>query len=245
MKILRTCVVDDEPLAASLMAKYVNNTPFLSLIGTFSSAQEAVRPIIEDDVDLIFLDINMPQLNGLEFARIIPPTCCIIFTTAYEKYAVESFKVKAFDYLLKPINYNEFLSAATAALKHHEATSTPVVTSENPADRCIIVKSEYRLVQIHLTDILYLEGLKDYVKIYLADGSKVMTLMNMRTLEQALPDDTFMRIHRSYIVNTSHIKIIERNRVLFGSVAIPVSDTYKKQFADYVNSRLIGSATAD
>lgn len=240
---LRTCVIDDEPLAAQLIARYVTDTPFLTLAGTFSSAQEAVRHILSGEIDLVFLDINMPQINGLEFARIIPPSCRIVFTTAYEKYAIEGFKVNALDYLLKPVSYEEFLSAASKAA----ASLTPAKSADEPQpDRTIIIKSEYRLVQIHLADILYLEGLKDYVKIYLDGEQKsIMTLMNMRTLEAELPRGTFMRVHRSYIVNTSKIKVIERNRIIFGNVQIPVSESYKKDFSDYVNSRLIGARSPE
>lgn len=244
MKTLRTCVIDDEPLASQLIAKYVTETPFLSLSGVYSSAQEAVKAVVSGDIDLVFLDINMPQLNGLEFARIIPDTCRIVFTTAYENHAVESYKVNAVDYLLKPISYEEFLMAANKVLRLN--ASTPIPSQKSVNDRTIIVKSEYRLIQIRLGDILYLEGLKDYVKICCDDSSKnIMTLMNMRTLEQELPSEMFMRVHRSYIVNTSKIKIIERNRIIFGNTAVPISESYKKEFNDYINARLVGSARPD
>lgn len=243
MNKLRTCVIDDEPLAAQLIAKYVNDTPFLELAGVFASAQESVKAVLSGEIDLVFLDISMPQLNGMEFARIIPPSCRIVFTTAYEKYAIDGFKVQALDYLLKPISYEEFLASATRALnacqKHPQATASE-------ADRSIIVKSEYRLVQIRLSDILYLEGVKDYVKICLDEGTKpIMTLMNMRTLEHELPAGMFMRVHRSFIVNTSKISIIERNRIVFGNVSIPVSESYKKEFNDYINARLVGVSRSD
>lgn len=238
MNPLRTCVIDDEPLAAQLIARYITDTPFLSLAGSFSSAQEAVRLILSGGVDLVFLDISMPQINGLEFARIIPSSCRIVFTTAYEKYAVDGFKVNAIDYLLKPVSYEEFLGAASKAAASLAST---VSREEKTSDRTIIIKSEYRLLQIHLSDILYLEGLKDYVKICLeGDRKSILTLLNMRTLEAELPRGMFMRVHRSYIVNTSKIRVIERNRIIFGNVQIPVSESYKKEFSDYVNSRLIG-----
>jgi len=239
MKYYHACVVDDEPLAARLITKYISDTPFLHLNGAYSSAQEAIKAVIAGDIDIIFLDINMPQLNGLEFARIIPSSARIIFTTAYEKYAIDGFKVNAIDYLLKPIDYRDFLMAAAKAVKSLEALQPAAI--QTTSDRTIIVKSEYRLVQIHLRDILYLEGLKDYVKIYLDNGEKsVMTLMSLRTLEQELPSDIFMRVHRSFIVNVSKIRIMERNRIIFGNVAIPVSDSYKREFSEYVNARMIG-----
>lgn len=237
MKTLRTCVIDDEPLAAQLISKYVDDTPFLTLTGVFSSAQDAVKAVLSGDIDLVFLDINMPQLNGMEFARLIPSGCRIVFITAYDKYAVDSFKVNAVDYLLKPVAYEEFLSAATKAFNSFNRSSGSAAPR-----KYIIVKSEYRLLQICLDDIVYLEGLKDYVKICLDDGSKnVMTLMNMRTLEQELPEEMFMRVHRSFIVNTTKMKVIERNRIIFGNVQIPVSESYKKEFNEYINSHLVGS----
>ncbi len=237
MKTLRCCVIDDEPLAAQLISGYINRTPFLEDAGTFTSAQEAVRSIIAGDIDLVFLDINMPQLNGLEFARIVPPETRVIFTTAYDKYAVESFKVNALDYLLKPISYEEFYKAALRALHTMQPANTPRKIRHDT----IIVKSEYKLVQITVDDILYIEGLKDYVKICTVNGT-VMTLMNIKTLEQALPADMFMRVHRSYIVNKRRITVIERNRLLFGNIYIPVSESYKQQFTDFVNSHLVGTS---
>lgn len=244
MTILKCCVIDDEPLASQLIASYIEKTPFMQLVGVYASAQEAVKVILEDSVDLVFLDIEMPQLNGLEFAKIIPSTTRIIFTTAYDQYAIQGFKVDALDYLLKPINYEEFLVAAGKAQKW---LSMQLNSTGNGSNRdYIIVKSEYRLVQIPTADILFIEGLKDYVKIYTTDEQKsIMTLMNMRTLEQSLPSSKFMRVHRSFIVNTEKIKVIERNRIVFGNKYIPVSDTYKQAFSDYVTSHLLSQNRDD
>jgi len=236
MKKIRCCVIDDEPLAAQLINSYILRTPYLADAGTFSSAQEAIKKVLDGEIDLIFLDINMPQLNGLEFARIVPPATRVIFTTAYDSYAVEGFRVNALDYLLKPISYEEFSKATTRALhalSDSRATAQPVTDS-------IIVKSEYKLIQILIDDILYIEGLKDYVKIVTTDTT-VMTLMNIKTLERALPTDRFMRVHRSFIVNKRHITVIERNRIVFGKTYIPVSETYKQAFSDFINERLVGS----
>lgn len=238
MKTLRCCVIDDEPLASQLIEAYIQRTPFLESAGTFASAQDAVETILEGGIDLVFLDINMPQINGLEFARIIPSSTRIIFTTAYDKYAIDSFKVNALDYLLKPISYEEFHKAAVRALQIMQ----PEPAANAPRRDTIIVKSEYKLVQIVIDDILYIEGVKDYVKICTA-GSTVMTLMNIKTLEQSLPADQFMRVHRSFIVNKRRITVIERNRIVFGNVYIPVSESYKQTFADFINSRLVGTST--
>ena len=248
MQTLRCCVIDDEPLASGLIRSYIEKTPFLEIAGEFSSPRDAVSTILNNDIDIVFLDIQMPQLNGIEFARIIPADTRIIFTTAYSDYAVEGFRVNALDYLLKPISYEEFLAAARRALawyemKHH-SDSSKTASQVSPADKAgeyIIVKSEYKLVQVRIADILYIEGLKDYVKIYVEGSEKsIMTLLSMKALEQTLPSDTFMRVHRSYIVNLSKIKVIERNRIIFGRTQIPVSESYKDTFAEFIAGRTLG-----
>lgn len=238
MNTLNCCVIDDEPLAGQLIASYIEKTPYLKLLNIFSSAQEAIKPILNGDVDLIFLDIHMPQLDGLEFAKIIPPSCKIIFTTAYDKYAVQGFKVNAIDYLMKPINYDEFIVASNKAL--NLINQQKQLEANLPQNDYIIVKSEYKLIQIATADILFIEGVKDYVKIYLDNGAKsIMTLMSMKTFDHYLSSDIFMRVHRSYIVNKTKIKVIERNRIVFGNHYIPISETYKQAFNDYVNSLTI------
>lgn len=248
MQTLRCCVIDDEPLASGLIRSYIEKTPFLEVAGEFSSPRDAISTILNNNIDIVFLDIQMPQLNGIEFARIIPADTRIIFTTAYSDYAVEGFRVNALDYLLKPISYEEFLAAARRALawyelKHNSGTAR-TVSPTAPADKAgeyIIVKSEYKLVQVRIADILYIEGLKDYVKIYVEGSDKsIMTLLSMKALEQTLPTDLFMRVHRSYIVNLSKIKVIERNRIIFGRTQIPVSESYKEQFADFIAKRTLG-----
>lgn len=240
MITLRCCVIDDEPLAQQLIASYIEKTPFLELIGSFSSAQEAVKTLLEERIDLVFLDIQMPQLNGMELAKIIPPTCRIVFTTAFDRYAIEGYKVNALDYLLKPINYEEFVSAANKAL--HWAVLNRQANEIADQKDYIIVKSEYKLIQIPIANITYIEGLKDYVKIYLDNEAHcIMTLMSMKTLERNLPASRFLRVHRSFIVNTSKIKVIERNRIVFGNTYIPISDSYKQAFIDFIESRSLPS----
>lgn len=233
MLTLRCCVVDDEPLAQELVASYIEKTPFMELVGKFSSAQDSVKTILEEDIDVVFLDIHMPQLNGMEFARIVPRTCRIIFTTAYDRYAIEGFKVNALDYLMKPISYEEFVGAANKALQWVELRRRADELDNNK--RYIIVKSEYKQVQIPIDKIQFIEGLKDYVKIYV-EGEKnaILTLTSMKTIERYLPAAEFLRVHRSFIVNTSKISIIERNRIVFGNHYIPVSESYKQAFNDYV-----------
>ena len=244
MITLRCCVVDDEPLARDLIASYIEKTPFMELVGKFESAKDAVKTILEGDIDIVFLDIQMPQLNGMEFARIVPPKCRVIFTTAYDRYAIDSFKVNALDYLMKPISYEDFVGAANKALQWADMCRR--ADENDNKNNHIIVKSEYKLVQIPIADILYIEGLKDYVKIFV-DGmaSPVMTIMNMKTLERVLPANDFMRVHRSFIVNLSKITVIERNRIIFGKQFVPVSDSYKQVFNDYITTRILSPNQRD
>ena len=232
MRKLRCCVIDDEPLALELIKSYVEKTQFLEFVDAFSSASLAVKTIIESNIDLLFLDIQMAELNGIEFARVVPARCRIVFITAFPQYAVEGFRANALDYLLKPVSYTEFLEAANKAMMWCKL----VENSENVGNeqKHIIVKSEYKLLQIPIDDITYIEGLKDYVRIFLDNGTSVMSLMSLRTMELGLPSSRFMRVHRSFIVQTSKIKVIERNRIVFGKQYIPISDTYKSEFMDYV-----------
>ena len=235
---LNCIIVDDEPLALDLLETYVRRTPFLRLTARCDNAVEALAALDKEPVDLAFLDIQMPELNGLELSRLITHRTKIVFTTAFEQYALEGFRVDAVDYLLKPFNYAEFLRAATKAQHLVE------LERNQSADAChpdsIFVKSDYKFVQIELRHILYIEGLKDYVRIQTdTPQGGILTLMNMKNIEERLPADTFLRIHRSYIVNINQIKTIERNRIVFGKVYIPVSDSYKDRFAEMLEKRSI------
>lgn len=238
MRKIRCCVIDDEPLASALIAKYIGRTSFLECVGEFGSCSEAADTVLSGGCDLVFLDIQMPRQTGLEFARNIPETVMVIFTTAYDRYAVDGFKVNALDYLLKPIEYDEFLLSATRALRRLEGSGQARQADEYP-DR-IIVRSGYRMQQIRVDDIELIEGLKDYVKIYVKGmRNSVMTLMSMKTLERSLSPEVFMRVHRSFIVNTRHISTIERNRITVGEHAVPVSDGYRENFISYVAAHSI------
>lgn len=223
-------IIDDEPLAAGLLKSYVEKTPFLNLIGTYSSAIEAMKDLREHPVQLLFLDIQMPELSGIEFAKILPHETKIIFTTAFQQYAIEGYKVNALDYLMKPISYDDFLKAADKALEWFSVTQKQDTYAR---DRFMFVKSDYKLVRIALDDILYIEGLKDYVRIFLQDGQKIMSLMNMKKLEEYLPRPEFLRTHRSYIVHMSKAQSIDRFRIVFGQEYIPISDSYKEDVLQY------------
>ena len=247
-----TCaIIDDEPLAISLLESYVNKTPFLSLAGKYNSAVNALPILSKEPVDLLFLDIQMPELNGMEFSRILEGDTRIIFTTAFSQYALDSYKVNALDYLLKPISYPDFLKSANKALQwyellregqSHPETTAPGTGSSRTAHtiESIFIKTEYKLMQIELRKILYIEGLKDYVKIYVEDEPRpILSLMSMKSLEDMLPTDRFIRVHRSFSVQPEKIKVIERNRIVFGKEYIPISDNYKQKFMEFLAQRAL------
>lgn len=233
---LSCAIIDDEPLAVELMESYVRQTPFLELQGSFGSGVAAFGMLRDRPVDLLFCDIQMPGLNGVEFSRMLPADTRVIFTTAFSRYAVEGFRVNAVDYLLKPISYADFMAAAQKALEWFELKRR----AGAPADdlRSIFVKTEYRLRQIELERILYIEGLKDYVKIHVEDEPHpVLSLMSLKSLEEQLPADRFIRVHRSYIVQPAKIRTIERNSIVFGRERIPISENYRQAFFDFLSDR--------
>ena len=242
--IIKCAIVDDEPLAVELLASYVNKIPFLELCGKYTNATDALHGIGETPVDLLFLDIQMPELNGLELSKMLPENTRIVFTTAFNQYAVDGFRVNALDYLLKPISYADFLEACNKALQwfqlvqqQQQGESTFAAPAAEEI-KSIFVKSEYKLLQINLDDIRYIEGLKDYVKIYTEQSPHpILSLMNMKAIEQMLPASRFIRVHRSFIVQKSKIREIERNRIVFGDVYIPIGDSYKQAFQDFINAR--------
>lgn len=256
--MMLTCaIIDDEPLAVSLLESYVEKTPFLQLAGKYNSAVQALAELTARPVDLLFLDIQMPELSGMEFSRMLGTGTRIIFTTAFEQYALDSYKVNALDYLLKPIRYADFLQSANKAVQWYElvrkeSTGTAAVEgSEDPVlpisapvspspsqIESIFIKTEYKLVQVELRRILYIEGLKDYVKIFVEDEPRpILSLISMKTLEEMLPADRFIRVHRSFIVQPEKIRVIERNRIVYGKEYIPISDNYKQKFMEFLAQR--------
>jgi len=228
--VINCAIIDDEPLAAGLLKSYVLKTPFLNLIGTYSSALEAMKELRDNPAQLLFLDIQMPELSGIEFAKILPPDTKIIFTTAFQQYAIESYKVSAIDYLLKPISYDDFLKAANKALNWFSSTSRQTATMK---ERFMFIRAEHKLVRISFDDILYIEGLKDYVRFYLEDGSKMMSLISLKTVEGYLPYPEFLRVHRSYIVHSPKIKQVDRLRLFIDDIQIPISETYRDEVLNY------------
>ncbi len=238
--MIRTIAIDDEPLALQLVTGYISKTPFLELLSGFDNPLDAIEFLEDNPVDLIFLDIKMPDLTGIEFARILENPPKIIFTTAYEKYALQGFKLEAVDYLLKPFSYEEFLKAAKKADKLIRLENTEQHEEIEANNEFLFLKSDYKIRRINFNEITYIEGLKDYVKVYLQNEPKpILSINTLKTLEAKLPELKFMRVHRSFIVNLDKIDTIERSRIVFGSVYIPVSEQYKEKFQQYLDQNFL------
>lgn len=243
MKKITCLIADDEPMALSLIESYVLKTPFLELKAKCNSAIKAMEFLETDsDIDLFFLDIQMPDLTGLEFSRLLPATSKVVFTTAFDQYAIEGYKVNALDYLLKPFDYNEFLNAAQKARNYFESNSFQNNENQqnNKNSDFIFVKSEYRQIKINFSEILYIEGLKDYVKIYTSSHPRpILTLMSLKKLEEELPSEQFMRVHRSYIISLEKIEAIERNHVVIKDGFITIAPNYKDILMEYIKGKSI------
>ncbi len=236
--MIRAIAIDDEPLALQLVTGYIKKTPFLELAGEFDNPISAMEFLDRTTVDLIFLDIQMPDLIGTEFARILDNGPKIVFTTAFEKYALEGFRLEAVDYLLKPFGYDEFLMAAQKARKLLELEQKATIIEAN--NEFLFLKSDYKIRRINFNDILYIEGLKDYIKVFLVNEPKpILSLNTLKTVEAKLPASKFMRVHRSFIVNLNRIQTVERMRIVFGNVYIPVSDQYKDKFQEFLDKNFL------
>ena len=238
--IIKCLAIDDEPLALGMMSTYISRTPFLELKGACRSGFDAMEILSNQNIDLLFVDINMPDINGLDFVRSLHFKPKIIFTTAFSEYAVEGFKLDALDYLLKPIGYDDFLRAANKARDHFDTLASNS-KRDTQHDDYLFIKAEYKIVKLKLDDIIYIEGMREYVRIHQSNGKSLMPLMSLRILEEQLPKEKFMRVHRSYIVNLEKITTVEHNRIIFdGRVYIPVSDQYKEFFNAYLSSHSLG-----
>ena len=237
--MISTIAIDDEPLALQLVEGYIRRTPFLELAGLFDNPISAMELLENHPVELVFLDIQMPDLSGTEFARTLTSATKIIFTTAHEHYALEGFKLEAVDYLLKPFGYEEFLVAAQKARKLI-GLEQKHLTGIETNDKFLFLKSDYKIRRINFNDILYIEGMKDYVKVYLKNEPKpVLSINSLKAIESKLPESRFMRIHRSFIINLDKVEIVERSRIVFGKVYIPVSDPYKNRFQQFLDENFL------
>ena len=221
-----TCIaIDDEPLSLEIISDYVSKVSFLDLKGTFTDPFKATEVLKNEKIDLLFLDIEMPDLNGMQYVRSLKQQPMVIFTTAYNQYAVEGFDMDAIDYLLKPIEFERFFKAVNKAYDYHRYTTN----QQQQEGNYIFVKSDYQIKKINIDDITHVEGLDDYIKIYCGENF-ILTLMTMKTILSKLPSQRFIRVHRSYIVSLPHIDSIQRNRIKIGNILIPVSESYSKEF---------------
>ena len=237
--MISTIAIDDEPLALKLITGYISKTPFLELAKTFDNPLSVLEYLENETVDLIFADIQMPDLSGTDFVRQLIEGPKIIFTTAFDHYAIEGFKLNAVDYLLKPFSYEEFLIAAQKAKRilDLEQKALPQIEANK---EFLFLKSEYKIRRINFNDILYIEGLKDYIKVFVINEDKpILSISTLKMVESKLPIQHFMRVHRSFIVNLNKVNTIERSRIVFGKVYIPISEQYKDSFQSFLDRNFL------
>lgn len=228
--MIRCVIVDDEPLALELIKSYVEKTSFLELAGSFLRASDAMNMLQQEPVDLLFLDIQMPDITGIEAASSIDTfRTKVVFITAFDNFALDGFRVNAVDYLLKPIGYPDFFRSAIKVRKLIENSADSQIKGS------LVVRADYRLIKIKYQEILYLESVRDYVMIYLENGTFVKTHTTLKGIEHSLPLPPFLRVHRSFIVNLERIKVLERNCILFGKQRVPVSEAYKEELMQKLN----------
>ncbi|KQO34766.1 two-component system response regulator [Flavobacterium sp. Leaf82] len=237
---MKCVIIDDEPLAVELLEDFVRKIDSLELLTTFNNAIDAVSFINQNNVDLIFLDIQMPHFSGIDFLNTIEKKPLVIFTTAFSDYAVEGFNLGAVDYLVKPIPFHRFLKSVVRAQQIlNPAANVQAISESTTAPELeqdfMFVRAEYENVKMNFSDILFIEGLKDYVKIYTTDNKFTLTLISLIKLENLLSSKGFSRIHRSYIINIKHVKSIQKNKVLISDKRIPISESYKSAFFERIN----------
>ena len=239
--MIKVLAIDDEPLALRQLVTYIQKVPFLELAGQCQSAVEARKLLDSEPIDAIFCDINMPDLNGMDFVKQLVAPPLIVFTTAYSEYAIEGYKVDAVDYLLKPFGLQDFMRAANKLKARMAPADPPQMGEASEGAKSIFVKTDYRVVKVAFDDIRYIEGMSEYLKLHLRGGQKpIITLLAMKTLEERLPKN-FMRIHRSYIINLNDIKEVNKNRaILDADTYLPIGDSYKEQFNQYIERNFLG-----
>jgi DNA-binding LytR/AlgR family response regulator len=233
--VINCLAIDDEPLALKQIGSYIKKTPFLEPVALCRNAFEAMEFLKEGRVDLMFVDISMPDLSGMDFVKSLSVKPYIVFTTAYSEYAIDGFRVEATDYLLKPIGFADFLKAVNK-VRSIIVLKSPKADSPIQSPDHIFVKSGYKLVRVELPDIEYIESMHEYISIHRAGEKPLMTLVSLKSIENQLPAEKFIRVHRSFIVNKDKIKVIERNRIVFDkNVYVPVGDQYKDKFQEFLN----------
>ena len=238
--MIRTIAIDDEPLALQQLAAYIKKTPYLELVATCQSAAEAQAVLQGEPVDVLFTDINMPDLSGMDFVRSLDNPPLVVFTTAYSEYALDGYKVNAVDYLLKPFSLEDFQRAAEKVRAQCELRNAAAAVSVIDQDDALFFKTEHRVVRVELSNIRYIEGMSEYLKIYIEGQKPLVVLLAMKKLEERLPSH-FMRIHRSYIINLRKIQEVNKNRVILDAdTYLPIGDLYHEAFNQYLNSKFLG-----
>jgi len=232
---LNCVIIEDEPLARNLMTEYVRKVPELNLLNAFSNPLEALEALRTLSVDLLFLDVQMPEITGISLLKVLKKRPLVVLTTAYSEYALEGYELDVADYLLKPITFERFLKSIDKIMQRLEAEPKPLITTSehSPTPTFVFVKDGTKLVKIQLDEILYVEGLKDYVTIH-TTHQKITTLQRMKALEEQLPADKFIRIHNSFIVSLNAIEVVQKNEVEIKGASLPIGDTYKKSFKEFI-----------
>jgi len=238
--MIRCLAIDDEPLALKQLVSYIMQTPFLELVAACQSAVEAKEILHNEQIDALFVDINMPDLNGLDFVKSLSTPLLVVFTTAYSEFALEGYKVNAIDYLLKPFGLDDFIRAAQKVKKQYELMNA-VSVSVVDMDDAIFFKTEYKIVRVDIKQIMYVESMSEYLKIHLVDEPKpIIVLLSMKKIEERLPMNSFMRVHRSYIINLKMIKEVNKSRIIMNSdTYIPIGDNYRDAFNNYLNTKFL------
>ena len=240
--MIRCIIVDDEPLAVAQLEKYVERVPFLVNVGACSSAAEAMELLSAGNVDAMFVDINMPDIDGVRLVRSLSHPPMVVFTTAYSEYAIEGFRLDAVDYLLKPIAFDDFLKASNKLNLFFNASRPVAEPVDTVANDCLYVKSDYRMLRVPIGSIKYIESMSEYVRIFVDDSAKpIVSLLSMKKIEESLPAGQFMRVHRSYLVNLNKVKEVSKMRIVYdGGVYVPIGDMYKEQFFEYIDKLFVG-----
>ena len=239
--MIRCIIIDDEPLALQQMESYVKKITYLELVAACQSAIDAKEVLEKHKIDVMFCDINLPELNGLDFVKSLDNPPMVVFTTAYSEYAVEGFQLEAIDYLLKPFGFDDMKRAADKVKKRYDALRTLQEVSQIDEDDAIFLKTDYKIVRINISHIRYVEAMSEYLRIYLTDYPRpIIVLLSMKKMEERLPSRSFMRVHRSYIINLKMIQEISKNRILLGDdIEVPIGDSYREQFNAYINSKFL------
>lgn len=238
--MIKCIAIDDEPLALENTLKYISRIPFLQLLNAYNNALEAMEALLEQEVDLLFLDIDMPGLNGIELMQSLIVKPAVILTTAHPEYAIDGFKINAIDYLLKPFDFHELLKAADKARKQigsHWMEEVDLIGSESQKEESLFVKTNSKVIRVNFSEILYIESIGEYIRIYI-EGKKepLETLLTLKRLEERLPTNSFMRTHSLYMVNLQKISEIFRSRIILkNGIYLPIGENYKGEFIQYIN----------